>query len=406
VTTPGYPSTFNGKQLKMAKVELAIAPAVVVETTRVISSAGVCRMINNDVFMTLGLRPDKQEGPVPAAELFFLLDVSGSMSGTKIRNAREALDSIIQLLPGTNYFNIVFFNDHFTYLYEESQLATKANIREAVERLQDVKAGGGTDLFAPLEFVYGKPPREGFVRQLFVLTDGAVSREADILHLISTHRSDHRIFSLGIGADVARAFVEEIATRTGGNAAFVDPTNIQKSVGVQVAASGSPAIVNVQVHIGDDEAIEISPFPVSPLFHNRITHVYLRRKNSGNIPSSILVTGMIGTEHFEQTFDITPTTLPIDMMKMFAFFNIKDLETRIPPLRGPRVEALRANVIELSKEARLVSAFTAMFTLVDGVELHLQPSLGQAAFGMGMQPFTQDQSRMQGCFAYQCQQGP
>jgi hypothetical protein len=47
------------------------------------------------------------------------------------------------------------------------------------------------------------------------------------MHLIPTHRADHCIFSLGIGRDVARAFIEEVATLTGGSATFVDPGDIQ-----------------------------------------------------------------------------------------------------------------------------------------------------------------------------------
>jgi hypothetical protein len=204
---------------------------------------------------------------------------------------------------------------------------------------------------------------------------------------------------LGIGGDVARAFIEEVATRTGGSAAFVDPNHIEGAVAAQLAASGSPAVVNVQIHVGDEAGIEVTPFPVSPLFQNRITHVFVRRKNATSIPPSILVTGMIAADQFEQVFEVTPADDPIEMLKLFAFFNIKDMESRIAGSQPREAEALRTSVVQLSKEARLISAFTAMFTMVDGVEMHLQPSLGQDDFAYGMQYFTQDQCRGQESFA-------
>jgi Mg-chelatase subunit ChlD len=406
VTLPGYDSEYTGGVLRVKKVTLTAQPVVLVQTLAAIESAGLARMINNDLLLTLELTPKDLPKQTAAAEIFFLLDISGSMGGTKIRNAVDALISMVTQLATSNYFNIVVFESDFTGFYEESQQANKANLDNAVQRLRATKAGGGTNLLSPLEFVYRKPPRPGFVRQLFILTDGQVSQEAEILHLIATHRGDHRIFSLGIGGDVARAFIEEVATKTGGSAAFVDPRDIQAAVAVQLAASGSPAVVNVQIHVGDDEGIEMTPFPVSPLFQNRITQVFLRRKNAKAIPTAILVTGQIVGEQFEQSFEVTPTDAPVEMLKLFAFFNIKDMASRIPVVHGAEADALRANVVQMSKDAHLISVFTAMFTMVDGVELHLQPSFGQERFACGMQGFTQDQCRGQERFRAMQHFGP
>jgi hypothetical protein len=80
--------------------------------------------------------------------------------------------------------------------------------------------------------------------------------------------------------------------------------------------------------------------------------------------------------------------------KMFAFYNIKDMEDRMAGASGQEANRLKQSAIHISKESGVMCAFTAMYTVLEGVEMHLQP-LNQDGLGAPMQPFTQAQCRGQ-----------
>jgi hypothetical protein len=148
------------------------------------------------------------------------------------------------------------------------------------------------------------------------------------------------------------------------------------------------------VSVGDDEAFQLAPFPIPPLFANQVTHVFLKRKG-GKANSAILVTGVQGDSQFEQTCEARQVDAAMHCEKMFAFYNIKDMEDKMAGARGEEANRLKQSAIQLSKESGVICAFTALYTVLEGVEMHLQPSLGQERFGLTMQPFTQAQCRGQ-----------
>lgn len=65
-------------------------------------------------------------------EYICVVDRSGSMSGTAMKNAKEALKLFIHSLPAENTFiNIYSFGSKFSYLWENSQSYTTTGIAHA-----------------------------------------------------------------------------------------------------------------------------------------------------------------------------------------------------------------------------------------------------------------------------------
>ncbi|ODM92021.1 von Willebrand factor A domain-containing protein 5A, partial [Orchesella cincta] len=58
---------------------------------------------------------------------------------------------------------------------------------------------GGTEILRPLKEIYGQPGIAGYLRQIFVLTDGAVFNTEGVIGITQINAHKVRVFSLGIG---------------------------------------------------------------------------------------------------------------------------------------------------------------------------------------------------------------
>ena len=112
-----------------------------------------------------------------ACEFIFLVDRSGSMSGGFIKSARETLILFLKSLPEGCNFNIIGFGSSYEKLFPAVSVPyTQETLDKATQHAQRMQADlGGTELLRPLEYIFSEKTTSGLPRQVFVLTDGAVS---------------------------------------------------------------------------------------------------------------------------------------------------------------------------------------------------------------------------------------
>lgn len=79
--------------------------------------------------------------PVLRKNVIFIIDVSGSMAGVKLRQVKDALTTILNDMPETDKFNIIPFSDDVNFLDRNKMLfSTSSNVRRAkrfVKSLQE-----------------------------------------------------------------------------------------------------------------------------------------------------------------------------------------------------------------------------------------------------------------------------
>jgi hypothetical protein len=204
--SPDYKSKFSDGRIQFGDATVKTAPSIIVKTAKNIASTAMAQMVGDEVHMALSIVPELGNQAATAAEVFFLLDTSGSMEGAKIEHAKRALLDVIHGLPNSHYFNVITFATLFHFAFPESRQVSLDSLGDIESIISQLSATGGTDLLLPLEIVYNKSLRNGLVRQIFLLTDGQVTGEAEILSLVAGHRANHRIFSLGIGARSSRSW--------------------------------------------------------------------------------------------------------------------------------------------------------------------------------------------------------
>lgn len=65
----------------------------------------------------------------------------------------------------------------------------------------------GTNILTPLEQILESKPKEGYPRQLFVLTDGEVHNTQECINFVRKHADTTRVFTFGIGNEASQDLV-------------------------------------------------------------------------------------------------------------------------------------------------------------------------------------------------------
>ena len=145
-----------------------------------------------DLSFISALHPHVAQAKFPS-EFIFLVDCSGSMCGANIQSASDALVLFIKSLPVNCYFNVIAFGSTFRNLFEVSQKYSMETVEKAMLFADKLQASlGGTELLNPLHWVLKKPLISDMPRQVFILTDGAVTNTKAVLREIQKYSHQTR----------------------------------------------------------------------------------------------------------------------------------------------------------------------------------------------------------------------
>lgn len=208
-------------------------------------------------------------------EVVFLVDRSGSMEGTSIAEAKNALQLCLRSLAPGLLFNVVGFGSHHEPLFPASRPYDDASLAEASRHVAGLKADlGGTEILAPLKAILEAPAVDGLPRQIFVLTDGEVSNTEAVLALVRANAGTARVFTFGIGAGASLHLVKGMARAGGGEAELIAPgERVEGKVMRQLARALAPAMGDVRVDWGSAK-VRQAPHAVPPVFDGGRLVVY------------------------------------------------------------------------------------------------------------------------------------
>ena len=157
----------------------------------------------------------------PPLSLTAVLDVSGSMRGQKIAQAKEAVRQAVRRLHDGDVFSLVTFATEVTSVLEP--VAIDSQMRKVVEStLQEIDAGGRTALCGGLELGIAKAQlRQQESNLVLLLSDGQANVGETDLEAIGHRAFQARqegltVSTVGVGTDYNEALMAEIASQGGG----------------------------------------------------------------------------------------------------------------------------------------------------------------------------------------------
>ncbi|KAM3587599.1 uncharacterized protein V6R79_009820 [Siganus canaliculatus] len=168
--------------------------------------------------------------PLPK-NIVFVIDVSGSMWGVKMKQTVEAMKAILDDLTIDDQFSIIDFNHNVRCWSEELVSASTIQVADAKKYIQSIKPNGGTNINEALMRAVQmlvKASNQGLidsrsVSMIILVSDGDPTVGEIKLSTIQKNvkrvmREEFSLFSLGIGFDVDYDFLERIAMENRGMA--------------------------------------------------------------------------------------------------------------------------------------------------------------------------------------------
>ena len=221
-------------------------------------------------------------------DITFILDVSGSMSGEKLEQAKKALLYCVNNLNVGDYFNVVRFSTEAYSLFNSLKKADKQNINEAKIFIDDLHAIGGTNIEEAFSLAfknYNESNRPHFV---VFLTDGKptigeMNDEKLIKRILNTNKTNSRIFTFGIGDEINTHLLDKLTDETKAWRTYVsDKEDIEIKVSNLYDKIQSPVLSNLKLDFDNVEVYQTYPKDLPDLFKGSNLLVFGRYKGNGN----------------------------------------------------------------------------------------------------------------------------
>lgn len=249
-----------------------------------------------DGYFMLLLAPGTADAAALRRDLVAVIDVSGSMSGEKIAQARSALIQLLASLREGDRFRLVAFSGGVRRYSQDWTPATTQGRRDAEAWIRSLEAEGGTNIAGALTEAFSEPPAEEALGVVVFLTDGQASAgETDperIAERAEQGRGRFRVFSFGIGDDVNTYLLDRLTERARGTTEYVRPgENIERAVGSLAAKVASPVLTDVTISGAGIELYDVQPGSLPDLFAGDEMVVFGRYRGARSTEQSVTVRG-------------------------------------------------------------------------------------------------------------------
>ena len=200
-------------------------------------------------------------------ELIYIIDVSGSMAGDAIREAKAALEfSLDRLKPGDR-FNIIAFSSDARALWADARSFDGASRAEAKGFIQALEANGGTNMASALAIALNGRADLEHLRQIIFITDGAVGNEEALFQMIHQGLGDSRLFTVGISAAPNSFFMSEAAEIGRGTYTFIGAMDeVEEHMDALFQQISAPLLTDIEVVWPEGMKAVAYPDPIPDLY--------------------------------------------------------------------------------------------------------------------------------------------
>lgn len=295
-------------------------------------------------------------------DVIFMLDVSGSIPDTWIRQAARGIEQGLGALNEGDRFNIVRFNRHPELMSRAPLAAGPEHFEEARRFLAEASSAQTTDVNQALSRMLLANPDPGRVYYLVLLSDGqpttGVVDARELINLITReNRQVATIHCIGIGPDQDRRLLEFLAYRNRGRALFTGAVDeVAPHVRRLMGRIRYPVLTGVRFSALGVDPERIYPRTLPDIHRGEPFELFGRY--DARSPLTMRLAGRSGTRPVDFTFtrhlEDAPAGKP-EIARDWAFWKLHHLYSRI--MREGEQEALKEAVRALERDYGLKTLY-------------------------------------------------
>jgi len=312
--------------------------------------------------------PQQQQTNLPNTlprDVIFIIDTSGSMQGLSIKQAKASLTQALSLLAPQDSFNIIAFSSTSQQLFNHSKMVNKQNIDTAKHFIEQLSAGGGTQMYRPLynALMMNKSPDQQAkaIKQIVFITDGAVSNEFELMKLLQTRLGNARLFTLGIGAAPNGYFMKKAAQFGRGSYVFIQNLNeVQNKVSTLMAKISQPVLSNIVLTLDQKihQPLEIFPEKIPDLYVGEALQVTIKSPLPIN---ALQLQADSATSRWSQQLIVNDQQTAHGVSILWARRKIADLLDGL--VTGKDAEQVKQQVLATSINHQIISPYSSFIAL-------------------------------------------
>jgi Ca-activated chloride channel family protein len=266
------------------------------------------RTNGEDGYFMLTLSPRAVEGERVARDVTAVVDVSGSMSGEKMDQARRALVQVLTTLDARDRFRLIAFSSTIRAYRPDWTPVNKRSIDAAIAWVETLSAEGGTNISEALTEAFRLPTPEPRLPVLLFLTDGLPSvgerNPERIAEMAGQANQRARIFAFGVGHDVNTYLLDRLGAEGRGSTQYVQPgEDVEQAVATLAAKVRYPVLAELRIANSPVQLDDLYPRVLPDLFAGEELIVLgrYRVESARNASGAITVSGTRNgrTERYE-----------------------------------------------------------------------------------------------------------
>jgi Ca-activated chloride channel family protein len=343
--------------------------------------------------------------PKPAAdarphprEVTLVIDRSGSMAGPKMDQARTAALQVVEGLSPADAFNVIDYSTTVAMFASKPVAATREQQLAARHYLEELRPGGGTNLYDALNEALRQPHDAQRLPIVLFLTDGIptvrTTSEAAIRELVEKgNPHQRRVFTFGVGSDVNAPLLDRIADVTRASTTYVLPgEDVEVKVGEVDRRLHGPTFSDLHVEVlgrdGEPDTRRVRDWiPAQPPDCFEGDSIVLLGRYVGEGPLDLQISGESSgrTRDFRFHFELSRATtrnafvprlwatrriayLVDQVREMGATLSVSSPGAPSNVLADPRFRELTEEILRLSTEFGILTEYTS-FLATDGADL-------------------------------------
>ena len=289
-------------------------------------------------------------------EVIFVVDVSGSMDGPSIRQAKEAVEYAVSRLMPEDRFNIITFSDSTDKLFKYSVSGTTEHVSEAIRYINGLEASGGTEIASALYEALDGGTNLNRIRQVIFLTDGSVGNEQQLFQTVRERLGDSRLFTVGIGSAPNSYFMRNIAERGKGSFTYIgNVKEVQERMQELYTKLENPLLTDIKLSLSNRADVEMFPDPIPDLYLGEPVTLVARTEE---VPKKFVLSGYYAGRYWEKIINARSAGEGQGISILWARQKIKSLMDSLDG--GANKDEVREHVLATALQHHLVSKYTSL----------------------------------------------